>query len=92
MSGFKPRFCAVNIGGLAELNIMNTATIKRLIRRRGSGQYLADDGWTDSLAKAKNFRDVMEATRTCAECELQDVELVLVHEGSTSEFFSTPVR
>jgi len=69
------------------------ASIRRVIRRRGTRDYLNDAGWTQNVTEATNFSDSLEAAQICAARGLTDVELALIIEGQQHhEMFCTAIR
>lgn len=67
-------------------------TIKRFLRHRESLAYFKDGGWTNNPKEAKNFTDVVEAAKACAEHGLEDVELALRYEAGGADVFCTQIR
>jgi hypothetical protein len=66
--------------------------VTRLLRRRGSPDYYNGNGWTKNANEAETFPDVLEATKTCIQQDLQDVELVLRMSTGVCDIFSTGIR
>lgn len=66
-------------------------SVKRLLRRRSTRQYLREGGWTENPEEARCFSDVVEVAETCARLRLHDVELTLRIECRGSDIFCTPI-
>ena len=67
-------------------------SIKRFVRHKASRAYFKDGGWTDNPEEANCFSDVVEVAEVCARYGLNDVELALRFEATTSDVFCTPIR
>jgi len=67
-------------------------TIKRFLRHRASREYFKNGQWTSNPAEASSFSDVIEIAETCARYDLNDVEMALRFESSSSDVFCTPIR
>jgi hypothetical protein len=65
--------------------------VRRLLRRKGSGEYFRDGGWTTDPNEARNFSDALEVAETCARVGLSGVELTLRLGSGTSDVFCTPI-
>jgi len=67
-------------------------TIKRVLRRSGSGEYFKDGGWTDNPVEANTFSDAVEVAEICARYGLTDVELALCFDVGGGDLFCTTIR
>lgn len=67
-------------------------TIKRVLRHRESREYFKDGGWTRNPDEANSFVDIVEVAQTCTRYGLNDVELALRFDSSTTDVFCTPIR
>lgn len=56
---------------------INRRTVRRVIRHTKTGEFFCAGTWTLSSALAQDFPDTRELLTTCAQCQLQDVEVVL---------------
>ncbi len=66
--------------------------IKRVVRHRGSREYLKKGGWTSNPEEADNFADIVEVAEVCARYGLSDVELALRYDASVTDVFCIPIR
>ena len=74
-------------------DVRTEASVRRLIRRKGTREYFNGEGWTQNPAEAKSFGDSLEAAQVCAAKGLIDVELALIVEGQQHhEMFCTAIR
>ena len=62
--------------------------IRRMLRRRNSGEYFTGNGWTNNPDEAKVFADSVEAAQACADHRLVDMDIALRVAGAKSELFS----
>lgn len=66
--------------------------IRRLLRRKHSGEYFTGAGWTKDVEKACVFQDSLEAARMCSAHALDDVELVLRMADGKVDLFCSDLR
>lgn len=64
--------------------------VQRVLRRRGSREYLKDNGWTEKPDEAITFDDALEAAEACIRLGLKDIDLVL--RVPAGDVFCTPIR
>lgn len=63
--------------------------VKRLLRRKNSGEFFRREGWTENPEEAEIYVDALEAAQTCARHGLNDVELTLRIEARACDIFCT---
>lgn len=66
------------------------SSVKRVLRRQDSGQYLMGGGWTDKIDEALDFDDALEAAEICVQLGLKEIDLVL--RVPSGDIFCTPLR
>jgi len=69
-------------------NVMSS--VKRVLRRQDSGQYLMEGGWTFEIDEAIDFVDSLAAAEICIRLGLKDIDLVL--RVPSGDLFCTPLR
>ncbi len=76
----------------AAKNECKNRPVRRLLRHRRSQEYFTGTGWTRQIDQARTYADCLEAARTCADCGLSEVELVLRVKDGTADLYSTELR
>jgi hypothetical protein len=69
-----------------------SGSIRRLLRRKHSKEYFTGERWTTNISEAKTFEDSLQAARTCAECGLREVEIVLRFNDTSADLFCAEMR
>lgn len=70
-------------------NTTHPNDVRRLLRKKSTGQFATGSAWTNNPEDAKVFNDVLEAARECARRDLHDVELTLRVDAYSCDFFCT---
>ncbi len=65
--------------------------VVRLLRCRKTQRYFTGQGWSDNPACAEKFQEQLAAVRACLAHKLDNMELVLRHDGGQTDLFCTVV-
>ncbi len=63
--------------------------IRRVLRRKRSGEYFTGAGWSMNVEEARTFPDSLSAAQSCVHHCLSDMELVLRIHGGSADLYRT---
>ncbi len=63
--------------------------IRRVLRRKHSGEYFTGTGWSLNFEEARTYPDSVSAAQSCVHHCLSQVELVLRLHGGTADLYRT---
>ena len=64
---------------------LDTTAARQVLRHRPSQRYFKDGQWTNNPNEASEFGTIREAVETCVRNELQEVDLILRFDGTSTE-------